>query len=232
VVTGGSSGIGQGIAVRLAQEGADVAFNFHSNPEGAAETTRQIEAAGLRAFAIKANLDSRESACALIAECAAHFTTLDLLLNNAGLEKKSPFLEVSEADYDHVLAVNLKGVFFATQAFAQHCIDHKAPWKVINISSVHEELPFPNFAPYCLSTAIRWKSSTPCSAAIFRKAIAGGVTITMPTDKRMTAKLTMARASDARGPSSPASAVTTSWLPGAMHCLSSPRSKKWQTKAG
>jgi len=107
VVTGGSSGIGQGIAVRLAQEGADVAFNFHSNPEGAAETTRQIEAAGLRAFAIKANLDSRESACALIAECAAHFTTLDLLLNNAGLEKMSPFLEVCEADYDHVLAVNL-----------------------------------------------------------------------------------------------------------------------------
>jgi len=151
VVTGGSSGIGQGIAVRLAQEGADVAFNFHSNPEGAEETKRQIEAVGRRAFSIKADLDSRASACAFIRDCADHFTTLDLLVNNAGLEKKSLFLDVSEEDYDQVLAVNLKGVFFATQSFAQHCIDRKAPGKVINISSVHEDLPFPNFAPYCLS---------------------------------------------------------------------------------
>jgi len=151
VVTGGSSGIGQSIAVRLAKEGMDVAFNFHSNPEGAEETKRQIEAAGRRAFAIKADLDSRESACAFVADCASHFTTLDLLVNNAGLEKRAPFLEVSEEDYDHVLAVNLKGAFFATQAFAQHCADQKKSGKVINISSVHEELPFPNFAPYCLS---------------------------------------------------------------------------------
>ncbi len=151
VVTGGSSGIGQGIAIRLAKEGADVAFSFHSNPEGAEETKLQIEAMGRRAFAIKADLDSRESACAFIADCAAHFTTLDLLVNNAGLEKKAPFLEVSEEDYDQVLAVNLKGAFFTTQAFTQLCMERKAPGKIINISSVHEDLPFPNFAPYCLS---------------------------------------------------------------------------------
>jgi glucose 1-dehydrogenase len=151
VVTGGSSGIGQGIAVRLAQEGADVAFNFHSHPEGADETTRQIEAAGRRACAIKANLDSRASAVEFIEKCATHFVSLDVLVNNAGLEKKAPFLEVSEEDYDQVLAVNLKGVFFATQAFAQHCEKEKRPGRIVNISSVHEELPFPGFAPYCAS---------------------------------------------------------------------------------
>ena len=151
VVTGGSSGIGQGIAVRLAQEGADVAFNFHSHPEGADETTRLIEAAGRRAYAIKANLNSRASAFEFIEKCAAHFVNLDVLVNNAGLEKKAPFLEVSEEDYEQVLAVNLKGVFFTTQAFAQHRAKENRPGRIVNISSVHEELPFPGFAPYCAS---------------------------------------------------------------------------------
>ncbi len=151
VVTGGSSGIGQGIAVRLAQEGADVAFNFHSHPQGAEETTRLIEALGRRAFSTKADLDSRESSCAFMAECVAHFKTVDLLVNNAGMEKRAPFLEVSEEDYDQVLAVNLKGAFFVTQAFAAHCSAETKTGKIVNISSVHEELPFPNFAPYCLS---------------------------------------------------------------------------------
>lgn len=148
VVTGASSGIGQGIAVRLAAEGADVGFNFHSHPEGAEETTRQIEARGRRAFAFQANLDSRDSAVAFVQECVTHFSTLDLLVNNAGMEKNAPFLEVNEAAYDQVLAVNLKGVFFVTQAFARHCAEKKGGGKVINISSVHEELPFPNYTPY------------------------------------------------------------------------------------
>ena len=151
VVTGGSSGIGQGIAVRLAQEGADVAFNFHSHPEGADETSRQIEAAGRRALAIPANLDCRASAVEFIGACAAHFSRLDLLVNNAGLEKNAPFLEVTEEDYDHVLAVNLKGLFFTAQAFARHCAEVKSAGRIVNISSVHEELPFPHFAPYCAS---------------------------------------------------------------------------------
>lgn len=151
VVTGGSSGIGQGIAVRLAEEGADVAFNFHSDPKGADETTRMIEAAGRRGFAIKADLDSREASFAFIAACVEHFSTVDLLINNAGTEKNAPFLKVSEEDYDRVLAVNLKGAFFVTQAFAQRCAERNRPGKVVNISSVHEELPFPNFAPYAAS---------------------------------------------------------------------------------
>jgi glucose 1-dehydrogenase len=151
VVTGGSSGIGQGIAVRLAQEGADVAFNFHRSREGAEETTRQIEAAGRRAFAVQADLGSHNGAIEFIHQCASHFSRLDFLVNNAGMEKQAPFLEVSEEDYDKVLAVNLKGVFFATQSFVQHCADAKCPGRIVNISSVHEELPFPGYASYAAS---------------------------------------------------------------------------------
>ena len=74
-----------------------------------------------------------------------------MLVNNAGIEKHAPFWDVTEADYDRVLDVNLKGVFFATQAFVQHCRAAGRGGKVINISSVHEELAFPNFAAYCAS---------------------------------------------------------------------------------
>jgi glucose 1-dehydrogenase len=73
------------------------------------------------------------------------------LVNNAGIEKRAPFWEVTEADFDAVMNVNLKGVFFSTQAFVQHLMATGRTGKVINISSVHEELPFPNFAAYCAS---------------------------------------------------------------------------------
>src|SRR6516225_7883288 len=79
------------------------------------------------------------------------FGGLDILVNNAGLERHADFWDVTEADYDAVLNVNLKGLFFLTQAFVRHRMAAKAGGKVINISSVHEELPFPHFASYCAS---------------------------------------------------------------------------------
>ena len=87
----------------------------------------------------------------LIAESVAHFGQIDILVNNAGIEKNADFWDVTEADYDAVMNVNLKGIFFAIQAFVQHRMAVKQPGKVINISSVHEELPFPHFAAYCAS---------------------------------------------------------------------------------
>jgi glucose 1-dehydrogenase len=161
LVTGSSQGIGQGIVLRLAKAGADVVINYRSHPEGAEETLEKVQAIGgrchmaqcpsSRGFTIKADLGSVEEVRQLIAESIEHFGKLDVLVNNAGIEKHAPFWEVSEADYDAVLNVNLKGVFFATQAFVQHLIATQRPGKIINISSVHEDLPFPNFTAYCVS---------------------------------------------------------------------------------
>jgi glucose 1-dehydrogenase len=76
---------------------------------------------------------------------------LDILVNNAGLERRADFWDVTEKDFDLVMNVNLKGVFFTTQAFVKHLKETNRGGKVINISSVHEELPFPHFSSYCAS---------------------------------------------------------------------------------
>jgi glucose 1-dehydrogenase len=161
LVTGSSQGIGQGIVLRLAQAGANVVINYRSHPEGAEETLEKVNAIGgkcymaqcsqSQGFTVKADLGSTTEVRELIHESIQHFGKLDILVNNAGIEKHAPFWEVTEADYDAVLNVNLKGVFFATQAFVQHLIETRRSGKIINISSVHEDLPFPNFTAYCVS---------------------------------------------------------------------------------
>jgi glucose 1-dehydrogenase len=161
LVTGSSQGIGQSIVLRLAQEGADVVINYRSHPEGAQETLAKVQEAGgnchmaqcpsAEGVTIQADLGKVDEVRQLVAESIEHFGKLDILVNNAGVEKRAPFWEVEEADYDSVMDINLKGVFFATQAFVQHLIATKRPGKIINISSVHEELPFPNFTAYCAS---------------------------------------------------------------------------------
>jgi glucose 1-dehydrogenase len=151
LVTGSSKGIGRGIAVRLAREGADVVINYNSDPKGAETALKEIEALGRRGAMIRANLGAVSDVQRLVAESAEALGGLDVLVNNAGVEKHAPFWEVTEADYDAVLNVNLKGVFFATQAFVQLCRASGRRGKVINISSVHEDMAFPNFAPYCAS---------------------------------------------------------------------------------
>ena len=87
----------------------------------------------------------------MVDEVVSRFDRLDILVNNAGIEKKAPFWEVTEQDYDKVVDVNLKGVFFASQAMVQQLRRTKRPGRIINISSVHEDLPFPGFASYCAS---------------------------------------------------------------------------------
>jgi glucose 1-dehydrogenase len=151
LVTGSSQGIGAAIAVRLAQEGADVIVNYHSHPETAEEVKGQVVAAGQRAVAIGGDLGAVASVNQLIADGVAAMGQIDILVNNAGVEKNASFWDVTEKDYDFVLNTNLKGPFFATQAFVKHLQSRKAPGKVINISSVHEDLPFPHFTAYCAS---------------------------------------------------------------------------------
>jgi glucose 1-dehydrogenase len=151
LVTGSSKGIGQAIALRLAQEGADVVVNYNSDPRGAEDTVAGIRNAGRRALSVKGDLGSVSSVQALIDEGWDGLGGLDILVNNAGIEINAPFWDVTESDYDKVLNVNLKGVFFATQAFVKKLRADRRGGKVINVSSVHEELPFPNFASYCAS---------------------------------------------------------------------------------
>jgi glucose 1-dehydrogenase len=151
LVTGSSGGIGQAIAIRLAQEGADIVIDYRSHPDGAAETKSKVEATGRRGHIVRADLGEVEDVRKLIAEGIHTFGKLDILVNNAGIEQKADFWDVTEADYDRVINVNLKGVFFATQAIVQHLKETNRPGKIINISSVHEELPFPHFTSYCIS---------------------------------------------------------------------------------
>jgi glucose 1-dehydrogenase len=156
LVTGSSQGIGQAIAIRLAKEGANVVINYRSHPEGADETLAKVKAAGgschcIDGITVKADTGTVAEVKRMIAESIEHFGQLDILVNNAGIERHADFWEATEADYDAVLNVNLKGVFFATQTFVQHLMATKRSGKVINISSVHEELPFPHFTSYCMS---------------------------------------------------------------------------------
>jgi glucose 1-dehydrogenase len=153
LVTGAGQGIGQAIAIRLAQEGADVAIDYPRDQDrgGAEETRAAIEKLGRRALLVQADVSKSADAQRMVAETVAALGGLDILVNNAGIERHAAFVDITEQDYAAVIAVDLSGPFFATQAFARHRRDAKQAGKVINISSVHEELPFPNFTPYCMA---------------------------------------------------------------------------------
>jgi glucose 1-dehydrogenase len=149
IVTGSSSGIGQSIAIRLGSEGAAVVVDFLSHPDAANETKAKIEAAGGKAITVHADVSKLADVQNLVEQAYAQLGGCDILVNNAGVERNAPFQNVSEADYDLVLNTNLKGAFFLTQRFVQKLLEAKKPGRVINISSVHEDMVFPNFASYC-----------------------------------------------------------------------------------
>jgi glucose 1-dehydrogenase len=151
LVTGSAQGIGRAIVERFAREGADVIVNYRSGPAMAEEVAAGARAIGVRAAAIQADVAQVAEVRRLVDESIAAMGRLDILVNNAGVETHAPFWDVAESDYDKVLAVNLKGPFFATQAVVRHLKATGRPGRIVNISSVHEELPFPNFAAYCAS---------------------------------------------------------------------------------
>jgi glucose 1-dehydrogenase len=151
IVTGASSGIGQGIAKRLGCEGARIIVDYVGTPEGAEETKRAIKEAGSDGEIVKADITKMEDAQKLVATAWERFGAADILVNNAGMERKSAFVDTPESDYDQVMAVNLRGPFFLTQGFARRLRDAKRPGRIVNISSVHEDMVFPGFATYCCS---------------------------------------------------------------------------------
>jgi glucose 1-dehydrogenase len=151
IVTGASSGIGQGIAKRLGCEGAKVIVDYVGTPEGAEETLRAIEQCGTVGQIVQGDVTREEDICKLIETAWSKFGAADILINNAGMEKKSMFWETPESDYDKIMAVNLRGPFFLAQEFVRRLRNAKKPGRIVNISSVHEDMAFPGFATYCCS---------------------------------------------------------------------------------
>lgn len=151
VVTGSSSGIGRAIALRLGRDGADVCVNYHHEAAAAGAVRQEIEKLGQRAIVVGADVAQVVDAQRLIAETVARLGRVDILVNNAGIEFKQPFLDVTEERYDAVMAVNLKGAFFCAQAAARQMVKQGNGGRIINISSVHEDLPLPEYSPYAAS---------------------------------------------------------------------------------
>jgi glucose 1-dehydrogenase len=151
LVTGSAQGIGRAIAIRLAQEGARIVVEDRQHNALAQQTLDAVRAAGSDGCVIAGDVGVAADDRAVIAQAVEAMGRLDVLVNNAGVERRAPFLDVTEADYDLVMNVNLKGAFFLTQAFVQHLRDTKRGGRIVNVSSVHEEMPFPHFTSYCAS---------------------------------------------------------------------------------
>jgi glucose 1-dehydrogenase len=151
VITGSGSGIGQAIAERLASEGAACVIDYVDHVEEADQTLNKIQAAGGKAVLVQADVSAVSDCNRLIESAWRELGSCDILVNNAGIEKSANFTDVTEADYDAVLGVNLKGAFFLSQAFVRKLVAAKKPGRIINISSVHEDMVFPHFSTYCAS---------------------------------------------------------------------------------
>lgn len=137
LVTGANTGIGQGIAVALARAGADVALVARRDP---AETRKLVEAEGRKALVIMADLSSIDPCERIVSECVAELGRLDILVNNAGIIRREDALEFSEEDWDAVMDVNLKVLFFLSQAAARHMTGWASQdgprGKIVNIASM------------------------------------------------------------------------------------------------
>lgn len=158
LVTGANSGIGKAVALGLAQAGADVIINYVANPTAADEIAHQIEIMGRRAVTIKADVSNEAEVEAMFATAVQHFGTLHIVVNNAGLQRDSPFEEMTLDQWQTVLNVNLTGQFLcsrsAVQEFKRRGIDpgiSQAAGKIICMSSVHEQIPWAGHANYAAS---------------------------------------------------------------------------------
>ncbi len=124
---------------------------FVGSDEGASGTVASITEAGGTAVSFRADITKLDEIQALMQKAWGKYGGCDILVNNAGLEQKAVFWDVTEEQYDKVLDVNLKGPFFLTQAFVCRLREAKKKGRIINISSVHEDMAFPGFSTYCMS---------------------------------------------------------------------------------
>jgi glucose 1-dehydrogenase len=158
LVTGGSSGIGQAIAVRFAQYGANVAINYLREPGEAQDTEQRVHACvhqvrqeGVREVLVGGDVSQEEDVVRMVRETVEGLGGLDVLINNAGIQISRPSDELSSADFDKVIAVNLRGAFLCAREAIRHFLAEDKPGSIINISSVHQMIPKPDYLGYSAS---------------------------------------------------------------------------------
>jgi len=152
LVTGGASGIGRATALRLGEEGARVAVNYRSERErpAAEAVAAAIDPSAARAFPVQADVGVEADVVRMVGECRERLGGLDLLVNNAGIESQAPTLEMSLEVWEQVLRTNLTGAFLCIRE-AGRLMAAERRGVIVNISSVHEFIPWPGYAHYCAS---------------------------------------------------------------------------------
>ena len=158
LVTGGSSGIGQAIAVRFAEYGANVAINYLRRPEEAEETENQVHACvakvqqeGVQDVLVRGDVSKEDDVVAMVRAAVDGLGGRDVLVNNAGIQISRPTEELSSEDFDKVLAVNLRGAFMCAREAIRHFLAEGKPGSIINVSSVHQLIPKPSYLGYSTS---------------------------------------------------------------------------------
>lgn len=148
VITGGSKGIGNAIAQRFGKEHMKVVINYNSDPEGAQKAMDAVIANGGSGVIVQANVATEGGVQTLLKTALEKFGDLDVWVNNAGMEIKSPTHQLSLADWNKVISVDLTGVFLGSRTALSYFTNHRKQGNIINMSSVHEQIPWPTFAGY------------------------------------------------------------------------------------
>jgi glucose 1-dehydrogenase len=157
LITGASSGIGEAIAIRFAQEGANVAINYHSGAERAEDVRKRVEEAGMavsnrhKNLTIRADVADEQEVKHMFATVIAELGTLDILVNNSGIQKPAASDQLEMADFDRIIGVNLRGAFLCAREAIRHFLSRNTPGVIVNNSSVHEIIPKPKYIPYSIS---------------------------------------------------------------------------------
>ncbi|MGH9721328.1 MAG: glucose 1-dehydrogenase [Bryobacteraceae bacterium] len=151
LVTGASSGIGRAVAIRFAQDGANVAVNYRGGREGAEQTAEAVRKAGARALVVQADVADEQQIKEMFRLIILEFGRLDILANNSGIQKPATSHEVEMADFDRVLNVNLRGAFLCCREAVRHFLSRPGGGVIVNNSSVHEIIPKPKYVSYSIS---------------------------------------------------------------------------------
>ncbi|HEY1596911.1 MAG TPA: glucose 1-dehydrogenase [Thermoleophilaceae bacterium] len=152
LVTGAATGIGRATAGRLAADGASVVVNYVGPSDQADSAVKEIAGAGGTAVAIAADVSKEDEVVAMFERAREELGgPVDLLVNNAGIEKPFKLVDMPLEEWERVLAVNLTGCFLCTREAARGMVDAGIPGSIVNVSSVHEVIPWPQFAHYCAS---------------------------------------------------------------------------------